>query len=106
MVDNLQNMKLDDYKKINKLEFNKPNEYQLNILRQLLNYKVDQHDDIKNTLLNSGLRKIIYNDSDYYWGNYNINTNNGVNQLGKEWENIRHNLYLNMINQYTKSNLK
>lgn len=104
LIEKIKNMKIEDYENLKEI-----NNYskELNIIKKLLNYKVDQHYDIKNTLLNSGLRKIIYNNTDIFLGNGNINNGiNGTNKLGKEWEKIRHNLYVNMVKQYTKSNLK
>lgn len=100
LVEKIKNTKIEDYANLKEVIYS---DDKLNIIKQLLNYKVDQHDEIKNTLLNSNLRKIIYN-SNNYWENNNVNDNND-NYLGKEWEYIRHNLYMSMVNQY-KTNLK
>ena len=54
--------------------------------------KIEQHPEIKENLINTGFRQIIYN-SKYndYWG---IGSGKGQNILGKLWEEIRKELMI------------
>lgn len=72
--------------------FNKNKE---NIMYNILFQKFTQHSDIKQKLLESGLRPIIYTSkSDYFWGIGNNNT--GQNILGKLLEKLRLHFLLNL----------
>ena len=72
--------------------FNKNKE---NIMYNILLQKFTQHSDIKQKLLESGLRPIIYTSkSDYFWGIGNNNT--GQNILGKLLEKLRLHFLLNL----------
>ena len=72
--------------------FNKNKE---NIMYNILLQKFTQHSDIKQKLLESGLRPIIYTSkSDYFWGIGNNNT--GRNILGKLLEKLRLHFLLNL----------
>ena len=72
--------------------FNKNKE---NIMYNILLQKFTQHSDIKQKLLESGLRPIIYTSkSDYFWGIGNNNT--GQNILGKLLEKLRLHFQLNL----------
>ena len=63
-----------------------------NIMQNILLLKIKQNDDIKETLLKSGLRPLIcFNKRDNYWGTGNIG--NGHNHLGKIWMKIRYKIY-------------
>ena len=62
------------------------------IMKSLLRLKIDQHEDIKANLLNTGFRNIIYNNKlDSYWGVGD--NNNGYNHLGKIWMELRQEEY-------------
>ena len=65
----------------------------ISIMKYILKLKIEQHADIKANLINTGLRKIIYNNKlDSFWG---IGKNNdGLNHLGKLWTEIRNDEYL------------
>ena len=61
-----------------------------NVMKQVLLKKIQQHTQIKQNLINTGFRKIIYNaKNDEYWG---IGIGNGDNVLGELWEEIRFDL--------------
>jgi len=68
------------------------NNYKLDIMFELLKIKFNQYKYIKNNLLNTGLRPIIYqNKYDYFWGvNYN---NHGQNNLGRLLYYLREQYY-------------
>ena len=64
----------------------------IKIMKSILKLKIEQHEDIKENLLNTGFRKIIYNNKlDSYWGIGD--DNNGENYLGKLWMELRHEEY-------------
>ena len=70
------------------------NEY--DIMLKVINLKIKQHPEIlQNILCTTGLRPLIYTSKyDEYWGVGE--KGNGQNILGKIWENIRYQNYLNM----------
>lgn len=79
------NIKQNDY-------FNKNKE---KIMYNILLNKFTQNPDIKQKLLESGLRPIIYSSkSDYFWGIGDNNT--GYNKLGKSLEKLRLYFFLNL----------
>lgn len=57
----------------------------------ILSYKFDQHNDISNKLLNTGLRPVIIHSNNVFWG-YKEKT--GRNILGKMITKLREELYL------------
>jgi hypothetical protein len=57
----------------------------------ILSYKFDQHIDISNKLLNTGLRPVIIHSNNVFWG-YNEKT--GRNIIGKMITKLREELYL------------
>lgn len=58
----------------------------------IISYKFDQHLNISNKLLNTGLRPVIIYSNDVFWG-YN-NEKTGLNILGKMITKLREELYL------------
>ena len=63
----------------------------LDIMRQVVRAKVDQHEYIKELLLSTGNEEIIENSPrDYFWGCGKSGT--GLNWLGKIWMEVREEL--------------
>ena len=60
------------------------------IMYKILNLKFEQHEDIKNNLINTGLRKIIIISDNNYWG---YSDNLGLNKLGILLMKLRENIY-------------
>jgi ribA/ribD-fused uncharacterized protein len=74
----------------------KPTRYwvdnKIDIMNTILKLKFEQNNEIKNVLLNTGLRQIIYHTSeDDYWGDNGNGT--GENNLGKLLTTIRNEYY-------------
>lgn len=67
-----------------------------NLMKKIIKLKFDQHENIKQNLLNTGFRRIIHNTrTDSYWG---IGNNGlGLNILGKILSEIRQEYYVNQI---------
>tara|TARA_B100000401_G_scaffold92330_1_gene59032 strand:+ start:8293 stop:9222 length:930 start_codon:yes stop_codon:yes gene_type:complete len=67
----------------------------LDIMKYILQLKIQQHSDIKENLMNTGLRNIIYtNKLDSFWG---VGVDNkGYNHLGKLWTEIRNEEYMKL----------
>jgi hypothetical protein len=64
------------------------------IIKDLLQKKMDGHCQIKKLLLNTGLRPIIFQShSDMFLGS-NLDTGEGMNILGLTWESMRRKQYL------------
>ena len=62
------------------------------VMKKILQCKLEQHKHIKDTLINTGFRPIYYTYKfNNYWG-YGEN-HNGNNELGKLWMEIRNNFY-------------
>jgi predicted NAD-dependent protein-ADP-ribosyltransferase YbiA (DUF1768 family) len=62
------------------------------VMYKVVKAKFDQHLELRNNLLKTGLRPIIYNvKGDYFWGNGG--NNSGVNKLGKILMRIREEYY-------------
>jgi len=57
----------------------------------IISYKFDQHTDISNKLLNTGLRPVIIHSNNVFWG-YKGKT--GRNILGKMITKLREEFYL------------
>lgn len=71
-------------------EYDDPNwkEKRLLIMEEIVSAKLYQHDYVKNTLMESGLRTIIeMNDDDAFWGWGS--DKKGENDLGKIWMKLR-----------------
>lgn len=63
-------------------------EIKIDVMRKALTHKVEQHADVKDTLLGTGYRKIIENSpSDRFWGWGR--DQDGENWLGRIWMEIR-----------------
>lgn len=62
-----------------------------NIMFEILKLKFQQHDNIRENLLNTGLRPIIKHDSNKYWGDGKDGS--GKNILGRMLTKIRNKLY-------------
>jgi len=63
------------------------------LMKRLLTLKVQQNPEVKDTLIKSMLRPIIFNNhTDIYWG-IGDPENKGQNILGKLWEEIRLEIY-------------
>jgi ribA/ribD-fused uncharacterized protein len=69
------------------------NKNKLVIMKYILKCKVEQHEEVKNNLINTGCRQIIFNDkNDNFWG---IGPDNlGLNNIGKILMEIRNEIYL------------
>lgn len=68
------------------------------VMYKIINAKFNQHEEIKNNLLNTGLRHILVYSDDIYWGiiEGNKNGQESKNMMGKILEKLRKKLYLNM----------
>ena len=83
-----------NYKNFNKDEWDEKKEYYMTILTTL---KIEQHEDIRTTLINTHLRKLICSDKNNgYWG-YGINET-GENRLGKIFMTIRNKIISQLNN--------
>ena len=57
------------------------------VMHQIILLKMKQHPSIKDNLINTGFRKIIYNSkNNNYWG---VGSGNGLNILGNLWYEIK-----------------
>ena len=71
---------------------NKPIKNKREIMKKILELKLNQHPLIKQTLINSGFREIIYSYKfNEYWG-LGLE-HKGSNELGKLWMELRKNFY-------------
>ena len=72
------------------------NKKEYDIMCYIISLKIEQHPDIlQNIIQTTGLRPLIYTSKyDEYWGIGE--KGKGQNMLGKIWENIRYQKYLNM----------
>jgi hypothetical protein len=61
------------------------------IMFMILLYKFQQHKNIRNDIVNTGLRPIIVRSDDHHWGKIN---NSGRNMLGKMLSKLRELLYM------------
>jgi len=61
------------------------------VMYTILSYKFDQHNELSEKLLNTGLRPIIIHSNDNFWG---LQEKSGRNILGKMITKLREELYL------------
>jgi protein-tyrosine phosphatase len=83
---------VDEIRKIDKEYPNNKDWYGIreNIMCYVLQLKFDQHKVIRNNLLNTGLRPIIFRSVDSFWGMLDIS---GKNRFGNMLCDIRNNMY-------------
>ena len=74
------------------MNIKKNEEKMIKDMKKIIYFKVKQHNDFKENLLNTGMRTIVFTDkNDLFWG---IGShNNGSNNLGKILTEIRNELY-------------
>lgn len=79
------------YKAVQIPEF-KQDEYKLGVMKKLMRLKVDQHEDVRRALIDSGDIKIVkhittYPPGDGFWDDGKDGT--GLNHMGRMWMEIR-----------------
>ena len=89
---------IEHYSNENKIDVDKiDDKTKLKLMSVILKFKINKYSEIKNNILNSGLKRIIYfSNQDDFWGS-GIN-NAGKNYLGKLLVKIRNEYYDNDFN--------
>ncbi|HNW71671.1 MAG TPA: NADAR family protein [Candidatus Paceibacterota bacterium] len=82
------------YKHLQIPEF-KDDEYKLEIMKKLMRLKMEQHEEVRNALIDSGDLKIVkhivtYPPGDGFWDNGE--DGKGLNHIGKMWMDMREEL--------------
>jgi len=82
----------------NDIETNKWDNVKNSVMELILKYKFEQNTNIRDNLLQTGLRPIIVQSVDLYWGKMN---DIGLNILGQIISKLREQFYNELFNDYT-----
>jgi hypothetical protein len=82
----------------NDIETNKWDDVKNSVMELILKYKFEQNTNIRYNLLQTGLRPIIVQSVDLYWGKMN---DIGLNILGQIITKLREQFYNELFNDYT-----
>jgi hypothetical protein len=82
----------------NDIETNKWDNVKNSVMELILKYKFEQNTNIRDNLLQTGLRPIIVQSVDLYWGKMN---DIGLNILGQIITKLREQFYNELFNDYT-----